>query len=293
MDSEPAPKPPTGALPRAYRAAGERFVDALEDILDDDAVGVWLVGSAALGDFSHDSDLDLVAATATPPDASARAAILCAADAEAAALPPGGLDLLLVDWNRVAEPRGDRGGALRVRAGAGFLAHIEAASDDPSLTTELEACRQTGRALFGPHALRTFGRVPRDDLLDAMAAELRAHIARIHDPKSDPWGDQAVLAGCRIWAFHATGRWLDKSRAGRWAQTRLTRATVIPQALAIRRHGARRPLAPVPIVLFLRQIERVLRGGRFAGLLPFRGPLPGWADGQSDRDNPKPKYSTR
>ena len=216
--------------PADLRRAAAEVARRVERALGDRLVGVWLVGSAALGDFDpRRSDLDIQAVARERPATAELAAL--AADLEGVPVPGRGLEFVLYASADLADRAGPRF-SLNLNCGPGLPYRRSLDPDaDPRFwfTLDVSIARQSGLALIGPPTAEVFPDLPRS--MVAMAAE---HGLRWH---STGPSDQAVLSACRSWAWATDGRWRSKGESGHWAVARLSEPGPVLRALAARSTG--------------------------------------------------------
>ncbi|HXD69390.1 MAG TPA: aminoglycoside adenylyltransferase domain-containing protein [Gaiellales bacterium] len=183
----------------------------LRDALGPALIGVYLHGSAALGDYdAARSDIDILAVCTAPLAAGDRARLGAALGSEALPCPAdAGLEFSLITAQaaRDATPAPayvlhgwDADGRLRPDDGAG----------DPDLPRHYAVVRADGVAIAGPAADDVFREVPRAELLGLVADELD-WTAGNASPST------RVLTACRAWALSVDGRFRSKRDAAEWA----------------------------------------------------------------------------
>jgi hypothetical protein len=208
------------AVERLPTRVARGVADRLSALLGADLLGVYLIGSGALGGFAPESsDVDVAAVATHHPSPEATEAIVDAVSAEAMAWPVRGVEFVLYP-----------------AAGAA------AASD-------LAILRAHGVPILGPAAPEVVGPVPRDRLLDALLASLTWHI------ENEAASISTVLNACRAWRFVTEGVWSNKEEAGRWAQPIADDAALVAAALAGRRDESGRRLDPARVREFVRGVE--------------------------------------
>ncbi len=222
------------AVVEAYLA---ELVAAADAQLGSRLAGVWLFGSAALGDFDPDrSDLDVQAVSSAVLPVAERQLLAQALSHEALPCPVRGLEFVLYARDDLA---GDLGPAfqLNLNTGSGMSHHVGyAPEDEPRFWFVLDVAigREYGRSLIGPAASEVFPVLPRA----LISRALREALAWQQD--HDPTGVSVVLASCRAWAWAVDGQWLSKADAAAWASQRLADPTPVAVALA-RRADPTRP----------------------------------------------------
>ncbi|HWI22233.1 MAG TPA: aminoglycoside adenylyltransferase domain-containing protein [Baekduia sp.] len=228
--------------PEVTRYLGDLVV-RLKRSVGSDLVGVWLFGSAALGDFDiRRSDLDVQAVTEDRLPRAGLRGLARTLSHQAMPCPARRLEFVLysragLDHEAGAAPQ------LNLNTG-GDVSRTDYEIDDAErfwFVTDIAIGREHGIPLFGPAASSVFP-APSPALIGT--ALLRSLIwLRQHEPASPG----TVLAACRAWAWASDGEWRSKTDAARWAQTRLDDPTPIDRALALRSGQAAAPLAPAQV----------------------------------------------
>ena len=198
-----------GAAPAAYI---HDVRDAVAERLGKRLVGVWLLGSAALGDFDPGrSDLDIQAvSTERPPRPELER---LEHDLSAIPCPVRGLEFVLYTRENLSDPGGPAF-SLNLNAGPRMDRHVAFdPAEDPRFwfTIDVAIARQSGIALDGPPASEVFPSLPAD-LVAAALNEAKDWHER-HGTEA-----QRATAAARARAFAATGRWLSKTEAHDWAR---------------------------------------------------------------------------
>jgi aminoglycoside adenylyltransferase-like protein/nucleotidyltransferase-like protein len=207
----------------------------LRDGLGPALIGVYLHGSAALGDYDPArSDIDILAVCAAPLDADARARL--GADLGREGLPcpaSAGLEFSLVTQAAARDPARapayelhgwDEGGHVRPATGRG----------DPDLPLHFAVVRQVGLAVWGPPAAGVVRDVPRDELIGLAGDELDWTVGNASQSTQ-------VLTACRAWALSVDGRFRSKRDAAGWALRHGAPAVVAEVLADHRRAGDSHP----------------------------------------------------
>jgi Nucleotidyltransferase domain len=138
------------------------------DLLGENLVGVYLHGSAALGDFSPKrSDLDVVAVVDRPLSAREKEAI---AETSRSCPASGGLELHVVHECTIKPAEAPR---FELHLGSGKVVDGSGHPGDADLPAHFAILREHGRALVGPPPASVFPPIPR-----AIASSRRASCAR-------------------------------------------------------------------------------------------------------------------
>ena len=196
----------------------------VRDVLGDDALATYLLGSAAAGQLRPTSDVDLLVVSRRPtsPEEKRRLVdgftrISAGANRPATWRP---LDVTVVVASKIRpwrdHPRIDfqYGEWLRANFEAGDVE--PSATSNPDLAVRLTAVRQGARPVFGPAPRELIDPVPSAQLIEAVQAGIEP---LLDDLESDTRNVLLTLA--RIWITTATGRIVSKDEAAEWAMQRL------------------------------------------------------------------------
>jgi hypothetical protein len=233
-----------------------RLTARLDGQLGDRLVAAWVVGSGALGDFDpRRSDVDVQAVSDVRLGRPELARLAAALSHDALPCPLRGLEFVLYARDDLADRLGPAF-QLNLNTGPGMAQHE---GFDPRaeprfwFTLDVAIARERARPLTGPSPAAVLRRLPRPLVLGALREAL------------DWWrrdGDeaQAVLSGCRAWAWVEDGRWLSKGEAAGWAITRL--ADPGPVEWALRRRVDPASRAPSTVRAFLDSADARLTARR-------------------------------
>jgi Domain of unknown function (DUF4111)/Nucleotidyltransferase domain len=183
-----------------------------------DLVGVWLFGSAALGDYAPGrSDLDVQAVSSDRLPRAALEELAAALDHDVLPCPARGLEFVLYAAAGLRDPEGPAF-QLNLNTGRDMAHHVAFdPADDPRFWFVLDVAigRERGAPLAGPRPSEVFPELPRRLIVDALAGALDWYELHGDEPA------QTVLAACRTWAWATDGRWRSKTESARWASERL------------------------------------------------------------------------
>ncbi|HEY2790177.1 MAG TPA: aminoglycoside adenylyltransferase domain-containing protein [Gaiellales bacterium] len=208
------------------------------ETLGTDLIGLYLHGSATLGDYDPArSDIDLLAVCEAPLTARVRDEVAARLGRDALPCPArAGLEFSLITRAAALDTSAtppyelhgwDAEGRLRPGGDAG----------DPDLPRHFALVRDTGLAVAGPPAAEVFRAVGRAELLSLAAAEL-AWAAANATPST------LVLTACRVWCLAEEGSFRSKRDAGEWAIGHGAPENLITEVLAD--HVAARTSRPDP-----------------------------------------------
>ena len=210
---------------------------ALANVAADVLVGVYLHGSAVLGDWSapaSDVDVLVVVEDGLTSSMAERLAEVLGSDREC---PGAGLEASVVE----------SGAACAPSAPWPFVIHVTTSHDDRKLVwgtigggdvdliLHYAVVRSHGWAAYGPEPHLVVGAIPGDIVASQLAHELR-------------WGVEhagasyAILNACRAVRFRDTGTLCSKTDGGNWAQARGVQPELVQAALDDRRRGVSSPV---------------------------------------------------
>ena len=183
----------------------------LRDALGPALIGVYLHGSAALGDYDPArSDIDVLAVCAAPLDAGEGDRLGAALGRDSLPCPAGaGLEFSLVTQAAARDPAHAPAFELHGWDEQGRV-HPGGGRGDPDLPRHYAVVRQTGLVVCGPPPTDVLRDVPRDELLGLVGDELDWTVENA-SPSTQ------VLTACRAWALSVDGRFRSKRDAAEWA----------------------------------------------------------------------------
>jgi hypothetical protein len=237
LDHSPSRMHDDGGVPTPeVLAFGEQIAGVLADALGRDPVGVYFVGSVALGGYVADeSDVDIVAVSASALTEAQKDRVALAILEASAACPARGVEFTLYHLE-VANSL-PHGADFEVNVNGGqrmpTAVHRDAAAE-PGFWYVLDRAiaHQSGIAVRGPSPRTTFVDVPRRMLLHAMYESMGWH--RVHEKATL----YSVLNACRAWRFAEENVLGSKLEGAAWARRRWADSGVIDAAVALRRGQA-------------------------------------------------------
>lgn len=210
----------------------ETVATRLEGILREHLVGVYLHGSAVLGDFSEEcSDIDLVAVSARPLSWEEKRSISEHLSQKSLQCPARGLEFHVVEKDSIAPsdaPAYELHVATSTAGNPDRVVDGHGGTGDPDLVMHFAVLREYGRALVGPKSGDVFPRIPRPMLLRAFSGELDW-------AAENALPSYQVLNACRAWRFLDEGVLCSKTAGGEWARERVADPSAVDMALQHRR----------------------------------------------------------
>lgn len=175
--NEPEEPDTTVSLDPDSAGYARKVTEHLRAALGEKLVGVYLHGSAVLGDFVRErSDVDIVAVSDGPLNGDERAAVAKRLSSDSLSCPARGLELHVVDRQAVAEllePPPFELHIVTTPAAPDRVVVGRGRGGDPDLVMHYAVLREHGAALAGPPAAAVFPTVSREQLVRAFADELR------------------------------------------------------------------------------------------------------------------------
>jgi hypothetical protein len=244
-----------GVVPPEVAEYGREAAARLRRVLADDLVGVYFVGSVALGDYIPGrSDIDMVAVTDRPISDDEKRQVVDELSHPNLPCPTRGFEFVLYTRPRVAVASSDAAFEINLNTGPGMAPHVGFdASAEPRFWFVIDRAfaHAFGIAIEGPPAREVFAPVPRPVVLEAMAESLAWH--RAHESL----GHFTVLNACRAWRYAEAGELGSKADAAEWARQRSADTETIDTALRMRR-GAHAELPELRIEAVLDHAESAL-----------------------------------
>ena len=198
-------------------------------VLGEDLVGVYVHGSAVLGDFAprvSDIDLLIIVRHGTSSVVIERAADALAAEREC---PGVGLEASIVAEPPAHDPRPPWPFLVHVATNPNDRKTVWCRPDsgDADLILHYAVIRQSGVALHGPSPALAVGEVARAEILRQMAAELRWAVQHSSE-------GYAVLNACRALRYRDEGVFASKTAGGTWAVRAGIQPELVERALRSR-----------------------------------------------------------
>jgi hypothetical protein len=212
---------------------GDGVNHALGGVLGSDLVGVYFIGSVALGGYvPGESDIDIAAVSARALPDPLKEQVAAAVVEASAACPARGLELTLYRRDVVESP--PVGADFEVNANGGPRMPTDVHLDptaEPGFWYVLDraVAHKSGHAISGPPAWTVFAPIPRRVLLEALRDSMGWH--RAHEKATL----YSVLNACRAWRFAGTDDLGSKLEGAAWARSHWREIDVIDAAVALRR----------------------------------------------------------
>jgi hypothetical protein len=245
----------TSVVPAPVAVFGRAISAVLDAHLGNDLVGVYFVGSVALGGYvPGESDIDIVAVCEHLLPTPRRSTIATAIADVTIECPARGLEFTL--YRRGIASRPSSGAAFEVNANGGprmdRLTRVSP-DDQPGFWYLLDRAiaHRHGIAVTGPTAAEVFADVSRHELLHAMQSSMRWH--RAHERATL----YSVLNAVRAWRFASENVLGSKLEGATWARLRWPDPAVIDTAVDLR-HGRPGELEEAAVDHLLDHVEHQL-----------------------------------
>jgi hypothetical protein len=231
---------------------GAAVAEALDAVVQCSVVGVYFVGSVALGGYvPGESDIDILAVCTDALDAAAKEAVATAVVRRAAGCPSRGLEFTLYRKEAVAAVTRDAGFEVNANDGPRMeeAVHLRQ-EDEPAFWYVLDraVAHRSGVVIIGPPADEVIADIPRSVVLAAMVDSMRWH--RVHEKATL----YSVLNASRAWRFAEEDVLGSKLAGAEWARARWREPGLIDSAVALR-HGRPAQLASREVEEFLDHVE--------------------------------------
>jgi hypothetical protein len=236
-------------------AFGDRVAGVLRSSLAEELVGVYFVGSVALGGYvPGESDIDVAAVCARPLADETRDALVSELLDAAAHCPARGLEFTLYRAEVASAPPDGANFEVNVNGGPRMDVSVHLSPDgEPPFWYVIDRAiaHRHGVVVTGPPAAAVFADAPRPQLLAMMAESMRWH--RQHERATL----YSVLNASRAWRFAAEDVLGSKLAGATWARSRWRDPSLIDAAVDLR-HGRPARLDEVAVDELLDAVEHVL-----------------------------------
>lgn len=242
-------------VPADVAAYGRRLAKRLREVLGDDLVGAYFLGSVALGGYvPGESDVDVAALTERALPEQLKPRIADAVLDPALGCPARGLEFTLYRRDVAGSPPEGADFEVNVNGGPHMdrSVHLDSRDQHPFWwILDRAIAHRFGIGIEGPPAPDLFFRVDREPILDAMVESMRWH--RAHEGPTL----YSVLNACRAWRYVEDDVLGSKLEGARWARTRWRDPRVIDSAVELRL-GRQAALDPAAVDRFLAFVETTL-----------------------------------
>jgi Domain of unknown function (DUF4111)/Nucleotidyltransferase domain len=236
----------------------DRVRGAVEEVLGPRAVGVYLGGSLALGDYAAGrSDIDIAVSAEGPLTPAEKEALVTELELVSRDCPTRGLELVIYTSAEAANPSWPPSFELNLNSGPRMPLHFSFdPGSEPShwFVIDLAILRERAVALVGPPAVETFGPVARSHVLHALEDSLTWHL------ENETRSPSSVLNACRAWRYAEVEVWSSKGDAAGWVQARFGAVPIVEAALAAR--DAEELLDQAPVRDFIARVTDAVAEAR-------------------------------
>jgi predicted nucleotidyltransferase len=226
--------PDDGRVPTPEVAVfGDQVTEVLARTLGSDLVGVYFVGSVALGGYvPGESDVDIAAVSESPLTDAQKHRVASAIVEVSEVCPARGVEFTLYRREIASSPPNDADFEVNANGGPRMPTVVHAdATAEPAFWYVLDRAiaHRSGVVISGPPPHAVFVDVPRSTVLEAMYESIVWH--RAHEKATL----YSVLNACREWRFAEEDVIGSKLEGAAWARTRWPDTGVIDAAVALRR----------------------------------------------------------
>lgn len=242
-------------VPDEVARFGQEIAEQVHTVLENDLVGAYFVGLISLGGYvAHESDIDILAVSASPVRLDRKRAIADGLLQSAVHCPARGLEFNLYRREVLARQPGGADFEVSVSGGPGMDRKVVFDPDaEPRFwyTLDRAIAHRSGVTIVGPPAAEVVADIPRPALLEAMAESMRWH--REHEKATL----YSLLNAARAWRFAAENILGSKLEGATWARKQWTHPATIDAAVQLRR-GRTADLDPGQVDEFDAHVEATL-----------------------------------
>ncbi|MCA1572547.1 MAG: DUF4111 domain-containing protein [Chloroflexi bacterium] len=241
--------------PEDAAAFGHEVAAMLASTLAGELVGVYFVGSIALGGYVRgESDIDIAAVCRHQLGEETKKAVADRLLAATINCPARGLEFTLYRAEVASFPPKGADFELNVNGGPRMARQVRLSSHDQPrfwYVIDRAIAHRYGTAISGPPSAEAFADIPRLLLLEVMGESMRWH--REHEKATL----YSVLNASRAWRFALEDVLGSKLEGARWARGRWRAPSLVDAAVDLR-HGRLALLDAVGVDRFLAHVEGVL-----------------------------------
>ncbi|UAB78349.1 DUF4111 domain-containing protein [Erythrobacter sp. SCSIO 43205] len=213
------------------------------EILGSDLVALYLHGSLVQNDFRPGlSDLDILGVVLGEITPTRQKRLTDQLGHEALPVPAFGLELIICSLGAVTSPVVQMPYEYALSTGSEWGVQTETKGMSSDILINMQLCRQSSFALYGPSAVEVLGHPDSDALRQALRDELDWHIRDLKDASPGSSTANAVLNAARSLYAATSGEIVSKSQGGEWWLAHEGENDVVSQALAYR--SGKTSLAP-------------------------------------------------
>jgi hypothetical protein len=208
-------EPSISGLPSGVQRYLRELTDRIVAVFGDRTVGVWLIGSAAYGGYTENSDLDVQASVEGPTDSEVMS-LVETINHEALPCPAAGLEFVLYDRDVLVDPVAPLQWSLNLNGGPQRTASVSTDYTSEAwfwFVLDLGVIRDLSVTLHGQDLVDVVGTFSREVQVAAIADSVRWHASHIPD------GRGRVENAVRGLRFIETGTWGSKPEGLEWLTT--------------------------------------------------------------------------
>jgi hypothetical protein len=238
---------------------GREAARRLRDVLGKELVGVYFVGSVALGGYvPGESDIDVVAVSGDHVDRGEKQQVVETLLDPGLPCPGRGLEFTLYRRDVAGSAPVDGDFEVNVNGGPRMVHAVN--FDDKEqprfwFVLDRAIAQRHGVVISGPSAGEVFAEVSRSTLLEVMVESMSWH--RMHERL----GFDSVLNASRAWRFAVEDALCSKLDGATWARARWREPSLIDAAVELR-HGHPAVLDNHDLHVFLDHVEDTLSDAR-------------------------------
>lgn len=228
----------------------------VQDILHEDLVGLYLIGSISLNDFIRSkSDFDVIGVVNKSITIKDKNKLEVSLNHENFPCPSKGLDIVLMTKENVTRVKQYPEYEFWYSTGEKWpLIHWESGANS-EMSIFLELCRQHGIVIHGELPAKLISPVDTKLLYRSFQELIKWHRNYLFDEYHDPKGQNSVLNACRILKFVESKKLYSKTEGGNLYLQDNPKCLAVKRALAIRGQGKENKIERNEIVELLNNVE--------------------------------------
>lgn len=235
------------------------LLSRIVDILHEDLVGLYLTGSASLGDFiTNKSDFDVIGVIESVITEENKNKLEQSLKHDNFPCPAEGLDIVFMTKENAKGIKQNPEYEFWYSTGANWPVISWDSGTSSEMSIFLELCRQHGIVIYGELPEKLISPINAKLLYLSFKEIIEWHRNHIFDEYHDPKGQNSVLNACRILKFVESKKWYSKTEGGNLYLQDYPESLAVKRALSIRGKNKEDKIEVNEILELLNKVENKL-----------------------------------
>ncbi len=242
------------------------LLSRIYDILHEDLIGLYLIGSVSMNDFiTSTSDFDVIGVVARSLTKEDKSKLEQALKNKNFPCPAEGLDIVLMTKGNAKGIKQNPEYEFWYSTGANWPVISWESGASSEMSIFLELCRQHGIVIYGERPANIISPIDPKLLYRSFKELIEWHRNHILDEYHDPKGQNSVLNACRILKFVESKKLYSKTEGGKLYLQDSPENLAVKKALAIRGKIKENKIERNEILELLNKVENKLNEALSSG----------------------------